>query len=441
MTIRLETIRECFEGVIPATMATCSVDGVPNISYLSQIQYVDDGHLALTYQFFNKTRQNILANPYARLMVISPVTGGQYRLTVRYMHTETAGPLFEKMKAKLAGIASQVGMESVFRLLGADLYQVIDIECTEQFVMRPPSERNLMAALRACSASLAQCHDLDTLLNTALDGLDRHFGFRHAMVLMYDAQQERLYTVASHGYPESGVGSEIPLGQGVIGVAARERTLIRIGHMNAEYAYSRTIRDNLAPPGASTEIPFPGLANSRSQMAVPLVVCGALLGVLYVESERDLHFGYDEEEALQTLNAQMALQIRLAQALEAQEDNTADEAGAMQPEGTPLQVRYFEENGSVFFDDDYLIKGVAGTILWTLLQDYVQSGRTAFTNRELRLDARIRLPDLADNLEARLILLARRLAERSGRVLLVKAGRGRFTLQVGCPLKLSSATR
>jgi adenylate cyclase len=63
MNIRLDAIRECLEGVIPGTMATASLDGTPNIAYLSQVQFVDSHHVALSYQFFNKTRQNIMANP------------------------------------------------------------------------------------------------------------------------------------------------------------------------------------------------------------------------------------------------------------------------------------------------------------------------------------------------------------------------------------------
>jgi hypothetical protein len=49
------------------------------------------------------------------------------------------------------------------------------------------------------------------------------FRFSHAMVLMYDPLVGKLYAVASTGYPQSGVGAEIELGAGVIGVAAQER--------------------------------------------------------------------------------------------------------------------------------------------------------------------------------------------------------------------------
>ena len=82
----------------------------------------------------------------------------------------------------------------------------------------------------------------------------------------------------------------------------------------------------------------------------------------------------------------------------------------------------------MFLDDDYLIKGVAGAIFWKLVRDYARGGRTEFTNRELRLDPTIRLPDISDNLEARLMLLQRRLAERAPFLRIEKTGRGRFRL-------------
>lgn len=104
MSLRLDTIRECLEGVIPGHIATCDAEGTPNLAYLSQVQFIDNEHVALSYQFFNRTRQNILAHSPVRLMLTSHLTGAQYRLTLDYQRTETAGPLFAQMKAKLAGI-------------------------------------------------------------------------------------------------------------------------------------------------------------------------------------------------------------------------------------------------------------------------------------------------------------------------------------------------
>src|SRR5262249_13090836 len=91
-----------------------------------------------------------------------------------------------------------------------------------------------------------------------------------------------------------------------------------------------------------------------------------------------------------------------------------------------------------FIDGDYLIKGVAGRILWSLLGQYESEGRVEFTNREVRLDPSLELPEYRDNFENRLILLKRRLAERAAPIRIEKTGRGRFRLDVVADLRLES---
>jgi len=129
----------------------------------------------------------------------------------------------------------------------------------------------------------------------------------------------------------------------------------------------------------------------------------------------------------------------LQQAAEGSDEVSRAAPAVSRPRGTALEIRHYAVDDSVFIGNDYLIKGVAGAIFCTLVADFIDKGRTDFTNRELRLDPRIRLPDITDNLEARLILLLRRLAERGTEVRIEKTGRGRFRLLVERPLTLVRA--
>jgi len=440
---RLGDIRPCLEGAIPAAMATCSGDGLPNVAYISQVFYVDERHVALSFQFFNKTRENILANPYATVLLLHPQTAGYFRLHIRYLRTESEGPLFEGMKAQLAGIASHSGMQDVFRLRGSDVYEVQQIEVVEgQPLPAPPARGGMLTAVRRCSERLAACHSMEEALNAVLASLSDDAGVRHAMVLMHDAPAQRLYTVASSGYATSGVGSEVGMGQGVIGVAARERTPVRITHMTSAYLYSQALRASLrdSAPGmaASTEIPYPGLAEPHSQLAVPVLSAGRLLGALFVESPNDLEFGFEDEDMLVAMAGHLGAAIDLMQArTDAPEAMAPAPAPTAPATGAALQLRRFASNDSVFIDDGYLIKGVAGAIFWKVMNEYARLGRTEFSNRELRLDPTLKLPDVTDNLEARLVLLRRRLAEHSPHIRIEKAGRGRFRLEVRRPVLLT----
>jgi adenylate cyclase len=410
---------------------------------VSHVHYVDRTHVALSFQFFNKTRANILANPRATVFLVDPHTAARYVLHVRYLRTEAEGALFERMKAYLAGIASHTGMAGVFKLQGADVYEVLETEHLPGPELAPPSTRSgLLAAVCAVSSLLAAATDLSSVLDEVLAVLDADLGITHSMVMLIERNRSRLYTVASRGYPASGVGSEIPLGHGIIGVAAREGTSIRISHGTSEYAYSRIMRELAEREGLTdlieTEIPLPGLAAPGSQLAVPLRVSGHPVGVLFAESPDDARFSWEDEDALVAIASQLGTTIALLQqAADAGDDVPAASHRPTTPRGTPLAIRHYPADNSVFIGDDYLIKGVAGAIFRKLVRDYLEQGRTDFSNRELRLDSSIRLPDITDNLEARLILLVRRLQERGPDIRIEKTGRGRFRLAVERPLTIA----
>ncbi len=124
----LEELIPALQGVIPSTLATCSLEGEPNVAFLHQVYQVDEFHVALSRQFFNKTIQNMTENPQVHLTVAHPETGEDWRLVAEYVRSETEGALFENMEMQLDAIASNEGMSNVYHLLSADVCRIISIE-------------------------------------------------------------------------------------------------------------------------------------------------------------------------------------------------------------------------------------------------------------------------------------------------------------------------
>ncbi|HEU4779708.1 MAG TPA: GAF domain-containing protein [Steroidobacteraceae bacterium] len=438
-------VRRMMEGVVPPTLCTVSAEHMPNVSYLSLAEYVDPLHIALSYQFFNRSRENVLATRRAALTLDDPYTGAGVVLQLEYQRTETEGPVFERLRAKLMSVASHVGMDQVFHLRGADIYRVLELR-------RVPGRRELPAAQprvdlatnsRLLSERMANCGELADLLDTFLDGLGELLRIDNAMLWLFDSSQSVLTLLASRGYEVGGAGAEISTGDGIVGTAVREGVAIRVGHMMNMARYARAARDRADAlgfePVLKSEIPLPGLKEPRSQLAVPLRARGRVLGALLVESKNDQHFGYDDEDALMLLCGQFAVAMSLMQPPESESPPREPPKAVVQPQAGPaVRLRRYSRDNSVFLDEVYLIRGVAGAILWKLVAEFLRSGRREFSNRELRLAPELRLPDVQDNLEVRLLLLQRRLAEQNAAIQLEKAGRGRMRLHVTRAMTMES---
>jgi hypothetical protein len=299
-------------------------------------------------------------------------------------------------------------------------------------------------ALAQLSGRLARCPDLDTLVSTALASLAELFDHQHSLLLLVDESGEQLYTIASHGYEAEGVGSEVRFGEGVIGMVAERAESMRVGNLRQMLAYARSVRRSYEQRGGEApgrEIPLPGLASAESQVAVPAMVLGQLVGVLAIESETRLAFRVEDEAMLGVVATLVASAIEIDWANERAAGDAGGSVAVSRAAITPpspatTRVRFFAIDGSTFLDGDYLIKGVAGRVLWLLLGHHAREGRVDFTNKEVRLDPSLELPELRDNLESRLILLTRRLDERDAPIRIEKTGRGRFRLLVDGALRL-----
>ncbi len=433
--IHLEDFPGAFEGVIPAAICTLADDGTPNVTYLSVVTRLDEEHVALSRQFFKKTDENTMVNPRAQVLLVEPETGRLISLDLLYERTETEGPIFEKMRTKLDAVAAHEGLTNVFRLKGTDICRVeasrLVPGCAAEPLLAPRRDVKI-ARVEEFSAELAAAEDMEDVLSATLRACTELIGSPHVFVMLVDETGERLYTVASEGFPSSGTGSEVRIGEGLIGVAAARKQSVRVTHMARDLSYSHAAQQPVARDvgGLERVIPLPRLHGVQSQLVTPMLAHRQLVGMLCLQSEAPGAFQAPDECVASILANHVAMAMTALRGVE----GAAEAKAAI--EARPVEVKHYAEDDSVFLDNEYLIKGVAGGILWRLLRSHEEDGRTEFSNKEIRLDPSLDLPDIKDNLEARLILLRRRLTERCDYLRIEKVARGRFRLDVGRRLKL-----
>jgi adenylate cyclase len=435
LEVPLGSIRAAFQGVIPSPVATASADGEPHSTYLSIVWYVDEERIALSNQFMNTTARNMRENPHVVVRVVDPRTMEEYEITAERLHSEASGPTFEAMRTQLEAIAAQTGMTGVFRLRSAEVLRVTECRATRRRSLAAVTSTtpvvDLLSSLEEFGSRLASALDLDDVTRIGLEALDDLFHFRHSMLLLADSQHETLFVVASYGNRPAGIGAEIATTDGLLGVAATSHRQVRIANMARSRILAHAASDD------ADEIPLPGLPLAQSVLATPLVLGDQLVGVLYLDSERAGRFGVEDARLMAVVAKMFAMSIVLLSDARDDDPGSAPSLGPTRGgTGPVIVVDVYEQNGSVFFDGDYVIKGVAGRALAAILEEFARSARTTFSNRELRLNPTLELSPGKDNLEARLLTLRRRLDQRDDPVRLHKAGRGRLRLEVSCDVTI-----
>ena len=158
-----------------------------------------------------------------------------------------------------------------------------------------------LATVANISTVTATIRDPEEMLTNLVQLTQRGFGLYHAHVFTFE-EESNLLSIVACGYRE---GDEhegthgtttIPLGQeqSLVAIAARTRQPVIVNDVRNE-------------PGW---LPNPELPDTRSELAVPMLVGDELLGVLDVQSEHENAF--TEEDA----NIQMTLASQIATALQ-----------------------------------------------------------------------------------------------------------------------------
>ncbi|MDR7521703.1 MAG: GAF domain-containing protein [Armatimonadota bacterium] len=152
----------------------------------------------------------------------------------------------------------------------------------------------LYEAARATSGTL----DLHTVLDSLIAVTCRAFGYETGTVCLIDPDSGDLVVEAVYGYPEPVTGRRLPAGVGIVGWVARMGTPLVVDDVLSDARYVR--RDE----------------RTRSELAVPLIAEGKVLGVINVESTRLAAFGQRDLRLLTTLASYAVMAIQNARLYE-----------------------------------------------------------------------------------------------------------------------------
>jgi len=173
-----------------------------------------------------------------------------------------------------------------------------------QLLKQAQRRARLLEAGAKVGRSVASILDLDTLLSTTVDVICDEFGFYYAGVFLIDGAGE--WAVLRAGRGDAGAamiadGHKLRIDDlSMVGAAIRQRKARIALDVGEEPAYFKN----------------PHLPHTRSEMALPLIVGGEVIGVLTVQSVEEAAFGDDDINALQAMADQLAIAINNARLLE-----------------------------------------------------------------------------------------------------------------------------
>ncbi|MBN2387738.1 MAG: GAF domain-containing protein [Anaerolineales bacterium] len=139
---------------------------------------------------------------------------------------------------------------------------------------------------------------LDEALTSAAQGLQVTLGGDRVTILLVNPEKRALEVKAIAGYSDEMKRIEVPIGSGVTGWVAAHLQPLRIDDVTKDNRYYQVDSD------------------TRSELAIPLLYRGEILGVLNVESDQVAAYSENDEEMLGTLGGSLAAIIANARLLE-----------------------------------------------------------------------------------------------------------------------------
>jgi sigma-B regulation protein RsbU (phosphoserine phosphatase) len=163
---------------------------------------------------------------------------------------------------------------------------------------------DLLDFLLEVSDTTASTLDLDTVLDHVADVIHRVIGFDLFAILLYSDRNKHLKVRYSIGHRDELVRTlAIKFGEGIVGAAAESRQPVNVGDVRADTRYLNA------------------LDAVRSELAVPMLARGRLVGVIDLETTRPNAYGKREEALLSLIASRVASAVDNARLYKRVEQN------------------------------------------------------------------------------------------------------------------------
>jgi sigma-B regulation protein RsbU (phosphoserine phosphatase) len=160
---------------------------------------------------------------------------------------------------------------------------------------RTSRQAKTLALLNEISQELTSILNVDELMRRVGELLTRIIDYQMFSILLVDSTGTKLVHRFSIRFRESiHLKHDIPLGQGLVGYAVQHRTPVLVPDVTTDPRYIR-----LNP-------------ETRSELAVPLIYKGKVIGVMDLEHTKKRFFHEDHMRTMSTLAAQLAIAIENA---------------------------------------------------------------------------------------------------------------------------------
>ena len=157
---------------------------------------------------------------------------------------------------------------------------------------RVSRQAQTLTVLNEISREITSILDVDDLLERIGLLLKRVIDFQMFSILLWNEQTKQLEHRFSSRYGERVIREHaVGLGHGIIGIAAELRQPVLVPDVRKEHRYIAVNRE------------------TRSELAVPLIYKGSVIGVVDLEHTRVNYFNEDHQRTLSTLAAQVAISI------------------------------------------------------------------------------------------------------------------------------------